>query len=300
MPGVRLRLEDRALEERYYVRFKGRVLGPMSKDKTIELIRRGQISRMHELSPDGLAWRPAEEFTELFPKKVEPAPQATQQSKAETAPVAQPVEQWYAHIDGQNVGPVDEENLRMLAVSGRLHADSLIWKNGMPEWLAAEVVRPMWFARMGRSQTTDSANDQSSSNLINDFCQEISKRTSWVYLIAVMAVVLSSGQLIAVVAYIFHQFSRPARTGGQAIILFAATLIVFVVIGFQFFNSVLLLRFANSISVLRHAPSDRNLLQSLARLSTFWLFTGILSLAGTVLLVVMLIVDMVNDIEIWS
>ncbi len=69
MPGVRLRLEDRALEERYYVRFKGRVLGPMSKDKTIELIRRGQISRMHELSPDGLAWKPAEDLPSCFPRR---------------------------------------------------------------------------------------------------------------------------------------------------------------------------------------------------------------------------------------
>ncbi len=40
----------------------------------------------------------------------------------------------------------------MLAASGRLLADSLIWKNGMPEWLAAEVVRPMWFARTARTQ----------------------------------------------------------------------------------------------------------------------------------------------------
>ena len=171
MPAVRLRIEDRALEERYYVRFKGRVLGPMSKDKTIELIRRGQISRMHELSPDGLAWRPAEEFGELFPKKVEPAPQAAQQSKTEAAPVAQPIEQWYAHIDGQNVGPVDEENLRMLAASGRLLADSLIWKNGMPEWLAAEVVRPNWFARMARTQpnTTDQL-DGDTSVAISEIC----------------------------------------------------------------------------------------------------------------------------------
>ncbi len=41
----------------------------MSADKTRELVRRGQITRVHELSPDGIEWRKAEEFTEFYPKK---------------------------------------------------------------------------------------------------------------------------------------------------------------------------------------------------------------------------------------
>lgn len=52
--------------ERYYVRFKGRVLGPLTREKTMDLAKRGQITKQHELSPDGVAWKQAQEFPDLF------------------------------------------------------------------------------------------------------------------------------------------------------------------------------------------------------------------------------------------
>jgi GYF domain 2 len=282
MPDVRLRLEDRTLEERYYVRFKGRVLGPMSKDKTIELIRRGQISRMHELSPDGLAWRPAEEFTELFPKKVEPAPQAAQQAKKDAAPVAQPAEQWYAHIDGQNVGPIEEDELRMLAASGRLLPDSLIWKNGMSEWLAAEVLKPTWFARTGRSQSTtgDQLNADTAAS-ISEICAVTANRSFWVYLISICGIVFGGLGIIVHVYSLVGQVFSPADSG--AIVKLVFTLIMIAVFGFTEFCFVTLLRYANSISLLRHVQTVDTLREAARRLSSFWLYSGLFVLSSIIM-----------------
>ena len=55
-----------AENDQYYVRFRGRTLGPLSTQKIHDLVRRGQVTRMHELSLDGAIWRRADEFPEFF------------------------------------------------------------------------------------------------------------------------------------------------------------------------------------------------------------------------------------------
>ena len=58
-------------DEKYYVRFRGRTLGPFDTTRVRDLIKRG-VTRMHELSPDGVSWQPAEVFPELFPASAQP------------------------------------------------------------------------------------------------------------------------------------------------------------------------------------------------------------------------------------
>jgi len=53
-------------DDNIYVRFKGRTLGPLTYQKIQDLVRRGQITRMHDLSYDGMSWIKAEEFGDLF------------------------------------------------------------------------------------------------------------------------------------------------------------------------------------------------------------------------------------------
>jgi hypothetical protein len=48
--------------ERIFVRFKGRTLGPFNAERTRELYRRGQITKLHELSSDGVSWVKADQF----------------------------------------------------------------------------------------------------------------------------------------------------------------------------------------------------------------------------------------------
>ncbi len=54
------------MENQLYIRVRGRVLGPYDEEKLQGLARRGQLSRMHELSQDGVNWVRATNYPELF------------------------------------------------------------------------------------------------------------------------------------------------------------------------------------------------------------------------------------------
>ena len=51
-----------------------------------------------------------------------------------------PLTQYYVAVNGQQTGPFGEQQLAQMAQSGQLTKDSLVWKNGMAEWLAAGQV----------------------------------------------------------------------------------------------------------------------------------------------------------------
>jgi hypothetical protein len=51
-----------------------------------------------------------------------------------------PVEVWYYHHLGVNHGPVDLAHLQFLASGGQITADSMVWKEGLPDWLPASRV----------------------------------------------------------------------------------------------------------------------------------------------------------------
>ena len=54
------------MDNQLYVRIRGRVLGPYDQEKLQSLARRGQLSRMHELSQDATNWVRASTYPELF------------------------------------------------------------------------------------------------------------------------------------------------------------------------------------------------------------------------------------------
>lgn len=51
----------------YYIRNRGKRLGPLPIDKLHAMARRGRFGRHFEVSRDGRRWAPADEFPELFP-----------------------------------------------------------------------------------------------------------------------------------------------------------------------------------------------------------------------------------------
>jgi TM2 domain-containing membrane protein YozV len=48
---------------------------------------------------------------------------------------------WYYAVNNQQYGPVSEAELRDLAERGKLSPRDLVWKEGMPQWVAADSVR---------------------------------------------------------------------------------------------------------------------------------------------------------------
>lgn len=51
---------------------------------------------------------------------------------------------WYWSENGQQQGPCDSKQLKELARAGRVQPDSLVWKSGMAEWVAASSVQGLF------------------------------------------------------------------------------------------------------------------------------------------------------------
>ncbi len=58
--------------------------------------------------------------------------------------------EWYYVVDGERRGPISDEQLDSLARQGEINARTLVWKQGMSDWLALEEVR-------ARSTATDTS-----------------------------------------------------------------------------------------------------------------------------------------------
>jgi hypothetical protein len=137
------------VEQRLYIRIRGRVTGPFSVQQLKTLRDRGQFRRFHEISPDRQRWMSASSLTELF------APEATGGSGApltfpeleEQAPAnvakqtgakvrSAPVEWHYVDAAGHPRGPIRQDHLLNLWQQGQLTADTLVWRDGLADWLA--------------------------------------------------------------------------------------------------------------------------------------------------------------------
>lgn len=51
-----------------------------------------------------------------------------------------PVVAYHVAVNGQATGPFDLNVLQQMATSGQFNADSLVWKNGMSEWVKAGTI----------------------------------------------------------------------------------------------------------------------------------------------------------------
>ena len=52
--------------------------------------------------------------------------------------------QWYYAKGGQRHGPVNDRQLKELAVSGQLKQGNLVWREGMREWVKASTIRGLF------------------------------------------------------------------------------------------------------------------------------------------------------------
>jgi S1-C subfamily serine protease len=130
-------------ERQWYVRMRGRVIGPLQMQQLRALRDRGQFRSFHEVSEDRQAWRPASTLTEVFATTA-----IEEQAKQETCGVAdlaplppeadarQPIAAWYyAAADGKREGPVSEDQLIAMWSQGAITAMTLVWKDGLRNWL---------------------------------------------------------------------------------------------------------------------------------------------------------------------
>ena len=131
----------------YYVRFRGQVTGPYTRDQLIARARAGQVSQVHSISADKTAWRIAKSYGWLFSaspiatpvaQAVMDAPEEAEADDAEgslnqasayqSAAEMSADGRFYYAQNGVTVGPVPFAALRSLVESGTLHAQDLVWQ----------------------------------------------------------------------------------------------------------------------------------------------------------------------------
>ena len=139
----------------FFVRIRGRVTGPHTEEKLRVLAQRGQFSRVHEVSTDGMAWESATDHPELFDRPVELAPEpvvvvtappvvtreAPRKTNARREEIALASEgTWSYGAHGVERGPVEWLDLKRMAALGQLQPGDLVWTEGMDTWIPAEQV----------------------------------------------------------------------------------------------------------------------------------------------------------------
>jgi len=144
-------LKKSGKDQTYFIRNRGRVLGPFSVEKLISLRARGQFSRAHEVSTDRQNWQPASALDDL----IAPARSARGisdplgQDAGVVAPAGQfpsptgmstPGANWHYNIGGELHGPVSIMELRSMINAAKLHSDDYVWKEGMPDWLPVSQI----------------------------------------------------------------------------------------------------------------------------------------------------------------
>lgn len=134
----------------YYVRVRGRTLGPYDLDAIRQMARRAQVGRSHEVSLDGLAWTIASNYPEIFERPqvagTDPRGFGTQGTPSGTAgfppggtvpsgPPVGPTVMWHYTVDGQQQdAPIDHQTLVNLIASGRIGGDDNVWNETMSDW----------------------------------------------------------------------------------------------------------------------------------------------------------------------
>ena len=56
-----------------------------------------------------------------------------------SVPPPPPIVQFHVVVNGAQAGPFNLQQLQAMSASGQLNKTSLVWKNGMPNWLTADT-----------------------------------------------------------------------------------------------------------------------------------------------------------------
>tara|TARA_R110002073_G_scaffold73085_7_gene178788 strand:+ start:5421 stop:6380 length:960 start_codon:yes stop_codon:yes gene_type:complete len=297
---------------RIYVRFKGKTLGPLTDTKVRDLVRRGQITRMHELSSDGLAWLRAEEFSDFFQSRNSGNVQTiavTQQATADSQslPVASPKTstsapipgqmpedgvQWYAHVNGENQGPLNSQTLSQWIGTGDVQRDTLLWRAGYDEWRPANACLPEHFA--STSQASPGPGYQpvvqavsvvgNSSSVPADVCERFLSHRTWVLLLSVFVLVASGLSVIYfVTAMVVGAGANWLPGGGSGSVIYGLSGLISC--GVYIAGAVLLLNYAASLKSLSRHRDIVHLNLAAQKLNTFWKYCAIVFIVFLVLFV---------------
>lgn len=275
-----------------YVRIRGRVQGPFDEERLRSLVRRGQISRIHEVSEDGARWIKAADYPDLF----DGAPAAALASvgrtaavatSGPTAPVGAPAPQsaaagwFYVGPGGQEQGPLDLGALRAMFGAGKLIPETQVWTDGMPQWLPAKKVASLFPEGPSyASNTSDYPRGEAEKKLGNDLIRAAVGAQSWVLFIAVMVYIGAVGSFVGglILIILGSKISNAGQVNsGLSAMISAAILTV---------GGILLNIYASRLSRFNVQRDEASLEAVMNALKSFWVYCGILLIIGLALVLI--------------
>ncbi|MEX2121846.1 MAG: DUF4339 domain-containing protein [Pirellulales bacterium] len=290
------------MEVQLFIRVRGRVLGPYDHEKLQSLARRGQFSRLHEVSSDGASWVRASTYPELFtalaaataetanppspaidPGHRDPKPATSLQVVPPSAAPAGTL--WYYSNSGTQQGPVELSYLEMLISGGRLSETDLVWNEGMTEWTAAGWV-PALARHFSSPPSGKSGGRQSRSGeqLPAALCRAATASRGWVLFITITLFVYAALMALVGVLSLALEINLD-RTQAVASGLFSLIQAAMATVG-----ALLLLKYSSRLGQLASARSTAVLEASLDAIKAFWIYVSILMIVFIAFMVVVMVI----------
>jgi S1-C subfamily serine protease len=132
-------------ERKWFVRDRGRVIGPFDQRQLKSLRDRGRFHRFHEISEDRSDWRSASSMVELFPPDAAGGQAYEPISPVEILPASDAPASAAWYYIGPNekvVGPVPKDRLLSLQRDGTISSSTHVWQEGMSDWIALSNLHP--------------------------------------------------------------------------------------------------------------------------------------------------------------
>jgi len=98
------------------------------------------LAQFDEVSQDKKTWVGAGSLTALFGQALGAGTVSGSRGSTKASPVAQSSDGWFCNTASGTVGPTGPEHIVALLQSGQLNGQSLVWKQGLPAWVALRDV----------------------------------------------------------------------------------------------------------------------------------------------------------------
>lgn len=273
--------------DKIYLRFRGRTLGPFTSSKAAEMLQRGQITRLHEVSADGSSWIRAEEYYKsFFTRNVVAIEPEKEVSKVEEKPKVQEEpsgEQWYAYFANQKQGPMGVVVLQQHVLSGNINRDTLVWRAGLADWQPAVIALPSFFPKnmSSKEEVVRTGREVKGSELFPEILQAFVRSKIWVQFISFIWILSTIGSLVMLgIQFVFAL--RSPIPGPVAAFLATGLALAMLVQGVVLYCGILLLNYSQSLTQLKYQRTEADLLHVGNSISRFFTATGIVALVALV------------------
>lgn len=150
----------------WYIRSRGRILGPFGFGQLEGLRNQGRLAKFDEVSQDRRAWVRADSMPELYPamdlppelagasgslpaaEPAEPVYALNAQESRVPGSAADEVSSWFYMSSQGQTGPVKLTELVRFAQTGVVGPETLIWTAAMGDWVPARTVPALGLAHV--------------------------------------------------------------------------------------------------------------------------------------------------------